>query len=132
MRILYVSDATFYLYGKIMIGTIAGIVFINFIIFGIALLIAIIDFLKKCPICTFCICKKKFKELLIIDPDKVIDKDRDEIKKPTPPPTPPRDPTPEPTPDPTPESSPDPTPEITEEEKVPSYESEPEIFIPSA
>ena len=69
LRNLYITDASFYLYGKIIIGCIAGIIFLNLAIFGVAFVIALIDFLKRCPICSCCVCKKKPKELLIIDPD---------------------------------------------------------------
>lgn len=49
-------------------------------------MIAFVDFLKKCPICTFCICKKRVKEGLILDPDEIIEKELEEDMKPKTPP----------------------------------------------
>jgi len=109
------------------IGTIAGIVFLNSVLLTIAYIIALIDFLKRCPICTCCMCKVRLKELLIIDPEENIEKEEKEIHEPkTPPPEPERTPTPpprEPTPEPTPEFESsseeeikEPTPEPSEEE----------------
>lgn len=124
-RYPFLSDAEFYFLGKVVMGTIAGIIFLNFVLFILSFLLGCCAFCKK-----YACCKKKQrdKEGLIVDPDKDISKSSiDEVEKPptppepSPPPTPPREKTPPLSP---PESIKDPTPEESEEE--------PEYNLPAA
>ena len=104
---LYVTDHEFYLYGKIVIGTIATIIFINFCLFCISFVLSFYKFMLGCPHCTCGLCKKKRdKEKLIIDPNRDLNLSKESLIEPTPP----KEPTPLPTPDPTP----------TPEEKIPT------------
>lgn len=127
-RYPFLSDAEFYFLGKVVIATIAGIIFLNFVLFIISLLLGLCAFCKK-----YWCCKKKIreKELLIRDPYKDLNiTEIDEVyhtptPEPTPPPTPPpKEPTPEPTPPPTPPPEKEPTPEESEDE--------PEYVLPAA
>ena len=94
MLTLYVSDATFYLYGRLIIGSIAGVVYLNFFLF-------VIQFVLKLKFLCCCNCKKALKELIIMDPEDDIPKEKEVYSPKTPPPepektpTPPREPTPE-------------------------------------
>ena len=51
---VYHSDALFYWYGQIVIGTIAAIIWINMMMFIISFLIALCEWLKRCPHCLCC------------------------------------------------------------------------------
>jgi len=123
LRYKYISDKEFYMLGKIVIGTVAAIIFINFLLFLIAFILGIIKFLRKCPICTCCQKKPVYKEGLIVDNPEDVSQEEEVVKTPTPPPTP----TP-PTPEVTIEEVKQPTPSDSE----PSEEEEPEIVIPAA
>jgi hypothetical protein len=76
MRSPYYSDAEYYMQGKIIIATIAIIIWINFVLFIISFILGLIDFLKRCPHCLCCICNKKHlrKDQIIIDQEFPIDK----------------------------------------------------------
>lgn len=108
-----------------MIGTIAVIIWLNFILFMVGFILGLCRFLKKCPMCKCCKRRLITKEPMIRDPDRSIDRGpKDEMFKP---PTPIKTPTPTPsieTPPPEPEKEKTPTPE--------SSESEPEIIIQAA
>ncbi len=135
MRSPYYSDAEYYMQGKIIIATIAIIIWINFVLFIISFILGLIDFLKRCPHCLCCICNKKHlrKDQIIIDQEFPIDKGPiDQIEDPptpipSPPPTPPPPPR-EPTPTPSPPSPP-PPPKIPTPE---SSEDEAEVYIPAS
>jgi hypothetical protein len=74
MRDVFQRDEKFFYYGKIVIGIIAGIIFVNFALFLISFALGILTFIKKCPICSICIRKpKREKEKIIRDPLKPID-----------------------------------------------------------
>eukprot|EP00347_Sterkiella_histriomuscorum_P013046 403366220 len=127
-RYPFLSDAEFYFLGKVVIATIAGIIFLNFVLFLISLLLGLCAFCKK-----YWCCKKKIRERekIIYDPQKDLNvSEIDEVyhtptPEPTPPPTPPtpKSPTPEPTPPPSPPPK-EPTPEESEDE--------PEYVLPAA
>ena len=68
MRDVYQRDESFFYYGKVVIGIIAGVIFINFALFLISFALGILEFIKKCPICSICIRRpKREKEKLIRD-----------------------------------------------------------------
>jgi hypothetical protein len=122
-REAYLTDEYFYLYGKMIIGTVAGVVLLNCMLFIISFIIGVIRFCKKC-----CQCKKKVrsKEPVIRDPIVIIPgievppetpEEESLVKTPTPPPEPepekPKTPTPPPETEKTP--TPTPTPSSSEE-----------------
>lgn len=128
MRNAYYSDSVYYQQGKIIIATIAVIIWLNLVLFLLSFILGFCRFMKKCPCCRK---KLRTKEPLVKDLDKSIDYGpRDELwKPPTPIPTPTPTPSIEtPPPEPEPEKPRTPTPPPPEE----SSESEPEIIIGAA
>lgn len=69
MRNVFQRDTDFYYYGRIVIGLIAAIIFLNFALFLISFVLGTIDFIKRCPHCICCMRKKRPKEKLIRDLD---------------------------------------------------------------
>lgn len=66
-REVFLTDELFYSYGRMIIGTIAGVVLLNFFLFIISFIIAVIRFLRKCPICSCCNKKIRQKEPIVRD-----------------------------------------------------------------
>jgi hypothetical protein len=64
----YVTDKTFYFYGRLLIATIAIIIWLNFVLFIVSYILGILAFMRRCPICSCCRRKAiKEKETLFYD-----------------------------------------------------------------
>lgn len=96
----YVSDKVYFGQGQIIIATIATIIFVNFALFLLGFILGLIDFCRKCPMCSCCKKRRPDKEAVEYDPFLEIPKLPDDIFYHTPTPTPPRTPTPPKTPTP--------------------------------
>lgn len=66
-REVFLKDKEFYSFGRMIIGTIAGVVLLNFALFIISFILGVIRFLRKCPICSCCNKKIRLKEEVIRD-----------------------------------------------------------------
>ena len=79
----FLTDDEFYFLGKVTIGVISAIIFLNFVLFLITFILGLCKFLNKYCVCDCCKKIKRVKEEVIIDPYRDIkDISVDEIERP--------------------------------------------------